>query len=97
MRQVAAYKAHHFLIWARRWSATKPITENNEKIDGPYGLPLYILNDKEKKSIFRFKKMTDVLLQEGGSPQTEQQLTEMIRENLMGALKEGKNTDNGNK
>ena len=34
--------------------------------------------------------MTDVLLQEGGSPQTEQQLTEMIRENLMSAIKEGK-------
>lgn len=34
--------------------------------------------------------MTDVLLQEGGSPQTEQQLSEMIRENLSAALKDGK-------
>ena len=38
--------------------------------------------------------MTDVLLQEGGSPQTEQQLTEMIRENLMSAIKEGKKSKN---
>jgi len=33
--------------------------------------------------------MTDVLMQEGGSPQTEQQLSEMIRENLSAALKDG--------
>ena len=34
--------------------------------------------------------MTDVLLQEGGSPQTEQQLSEMIRDNLLSAIKDGK-------
>ena len=30
-RQVAAYKAHHFRIWLRRWSAIRPITRKITK------------------------------------------------------------------
>jgi len=35
----------------------------------------------------RFKKMTDLLLQDGGNQQTEQQLSEMIKENLSAGVK----------
>ena len=39
---------------------------------------------------FRFKNLTDMMLQEGGSPQTEQQMSEMIKENLTLSVKKGK-------
>ena len=38
---------------------------------------------------FRFKNLTDMMLQEGGSPQTEQQMSEMIKENLTLSVKKG--------
>ena len=42
------------------------------------------------KLTFRFKNLTDMMLQEGGSPQTEQQMSEMIKENLTLSVKKGK-------
>ncbi|CAG5098722.1 Oidioi.mRNA.OKI2018_I69.XSR.g15917.t2.cds [Oikopleura dioica] len=36
----------------------------------------------------RFKKMTDLLMQDGGNQQTEQQLSQMIKENLLAGIKE---------
>ena len=40
--------------------------------------------------LFRFKNLTDMMLQEGGSHQTEQQMSEMIKENLTLSVKKGK-------
>lgn len=47
------------------------------------------LNFMDQKLIFRFKNLTDMMLQEGGSPQTEQQMSEMIKENLTLSVKKG--------
>ena len=46
---------------------------------------------KRLKLRLRFKNLTDMMLQEGGSPQTEQQMSEMIKENLTLSVKKGKN------
>ena len=43
----------------------------------------------DQKLIFRFKNLTDMMLQEGDSPQTEQQMSEMIKENLTLSVKKG--------
>ena len=43
----------------------------------------------DQKLIFRFKNLTDMMLQEGGSPQTEQQMSETIKENLTLSVKKG--------
>ena len=52
-------------------------------------IPAYLFNWLKLR--FRFKNLTDMMLQEGGSPQTEQQMSEMIKENLTLSVKKGKN------